>query len=107
MAKKPVPELWFKPVVQPECPLCERPIPPDQADEHHLVPKCKGGRVTETMHRICHRQIHALFTEGELETRYDTAEALLEHPEIKKFVSWVKKKPPGFYERSKMSNGKR
>lgn len=71
------------------------------------MPKLKGGRATETLHRICHRQIHALFTEAELAQRYNTAEALLEHPEMQKFIAWVKKKPDGFYESTKMSNRKR
>ena len=59
------------------------------------------------MHRICHRQIHALFSEAELAQRYSTAEALLEHPDVRKFVEWVKNKPLAFYETSKMSNRKR
>lgn len=100
-------QSWFVAPQEVTCPLCERPIPPDQRDEHHLVPRLKGGKETQTMHRICHRQIHALFTEAELAQRYNTAEALLEHPEIQKFVSWVKKKPDGFYESTRMSNRKR
>jgi len=34
------------------CPLCDRVIPPAQADRHHLVPKSKGGRRTEFLHDI-------------------------------------------------------
>ena len=83
----------------PICPLCGRPIPDAQKDAHHLVPKSKGGRATEFLHRICHRQIHALFSEGELAKRYQTVEALLAHPEIQVFVAWVKNKPDDFYER--------
>lgn len=85
------------------CPLCERPIPPDQRDAHHLVPKSKGGRHTEAMHRICHRQIHALFTETELARAYASVEALLAHPEMARFVAWVRTKPPGFIERTRKS----
>ena len=48
------------------CPICDRPIPDSQKDAHHLIPKSKGGKTTEYLHRICHRQIHALFTETEL-----------------------------------------
>jgi len=81
------------------CPLCGREIPESQKDAHHLVPKSKGGRATEYLHRICHRQIHALFNEGELAKRYQTVDALLEHPEIQAFVNWVKNKPDDFYER--------
>jgi hypothetical protein len=79
------------------CPLCERPIPPAQRDAHHLVPKCKGGRHTEFLHRVCHRQIHALLTETELARQYATVDALLAHPEIRRFVSWVQRKPDNFF----------
>ncbi len=93
---------WAAPApAEPVCPLCRRPIPPAQQDAHHLVPKSKGGRHTELLHRICHRQIHALFSETELARHYASAEALLEHPAIQTFVRWVQTKPPGFYERSR------
>ena len=85
------------------CPLCERPIPPDQRDAHHLVPKSKGGRDTEVLHRICHRQIHALLTETELGRDYASVDALLAHPQIARFVAWVRTKPPGFAERTRKS----
>ena len=79
------------------CPLCERAIPDSMKDAHHLVPKSKGGRQTQFLHRICHRQIHALFTETELARKYSTVEALLAHPEIELFVKWVKTKPDDFF----------
>ena len=85
------------------CPLCERPIPDPQKDAHHLVPKSKGGRHTEYLHRICHRQIHALFTETELARQYNHVGALLAHPEMARFVTWVRTKPEAFYERTHKS----
>jgi len=88
---------------QPEpllCPICERPIPETQKDAHHLIPKSKGGTETEYLHRICHRQIHALFTETELARQYNNVDALLSHPEMARFVAWVKGKPDDFYERT-------
>ena len=100
-------ESWYRPPEDVVCPLCERPVPPAQQDKHHLVPKLKGGKETEVMHIICHRQLHALFTEAELAQKYYTVEALLAHPEVAKFVAWVKTKPPDFHERTKMSNRKR
>lgn len=87
----------------PLCPLCERPIPPEQRDAHHLVPKSRGGRYTADLHRICHRQLHALFTETELARHYHTVEALLAHPEVAAFVAWVRGKPPEFHERTRKS----
>ena len=81
------------------CPICEREIPPAQMDAHHLIPRSKGGRETQYLHRICHRQIHALFTETELARRLNSADAIREHPQMQRFIEWVKNKPDGFYER--------
>ena len=85
------------------CPLCERKIPPVQRDAHHLVPKSKGGRHTEYLHRICHRQIHALLTETELARQFNSVDALLTHPDVALFVAWVKTKPDDFMERTRKS----
>ena len=86
------------------CPICERPIPPSQKDAHHLIPKSKGGNTTEYLHRICHKQIHALFTETELAQQYHHAQVLREHPEMKKFIQWVETKPNAFYEKTRKSS---
>ncbi len=85
------------------CPICERLIPEAQKDAHHLVPKSKGGKTTEYLHRICHRQIHALFSETELAVKLNTAAALQEHPEMRRFIRWVQSKPNHFYEKSRKS----
>lgn len=89
------------------CPLCGRPVPPSQRDAHHLVPKSKGGRHTAYLHRICHRQIHALFSETELARSYSTVEDLLADPDVASFVAWVRTKPDDFYERSHRSQRRR
>jgi hypothetical protein len=85
------------------CPLCGRPIPESQKDAHHLVPRSHGGRHTEYLHRICHRQIHALFNETELARHYASVDALLAHPEVARFVAWVRSKPDDFMERTRKS----
>lgn len=97
----PVPE------VLPVCPVCGREIPPSEQDAHHFVPKSKGGRETRLLHRICHRQIHALYGETELARRLHTAEALLAEPEMQKFVAWVRRKPMDFFEKSRKSVARR
>jgi 5-methylcytosine-specific restriction endonuclease McrA len=90
------------------CPLCDRFIPESQKDAHHLVPKSKGGKATEYLHRICHRQIHGLLTETELARNYNTVDALRAHAEMAKFIAWVKTKPDDFMQRvSKSSRLKR
>lgn len=86
------------------CPLCDRPMPPSQQSSHHLIPSCFGGKKTVDLHKICHNQIHALFSERELLNYYHTIERLKNHEKIKSFIKWVKKKPNDFYVKSKMSN---
>ncbi|MBV1776140.1 HNH endonuclease [Burkholderiaceae bacterium DAT-1] len=100
------PETWYVPPSVEICPLCGREIPASQRDEHHLVPRLKGGKVTTALHRICHKQIHARFTEAELARQYNSVEALLAHPDIQTFVAWVAKKPPEFAERAFKSKHK-
>jgi hypothetical protein len=108
MKRKPIePPAWHTPHEPERCPLCERLIPPAQRDEHHLVPKMKGGRITVAMHRICHRQVHALFSETELAREFSTAQALLTHEEVRKFVDWVKTKPDDFFERTRRAARRR
>jgi 5-methylcytosine-specific restriction endonuclease McrA len=85
------------------CPLCERFIPDSQKDAHHLVPKSKGGKNTQFLHRICHRQIHALFTETELARKYSSIVALAAQPELAIFINWVKTKPNDFFQRTSKS----
>ncbi|MFK7966887.1 MAG: HNH endonuclease [Burkholderiaceae bacterium] len=92
-----------KPEANPVCPLCDRPIPRAQQDAHHLVPKSRGGRQTHLLHRICHRQIHALLTETELAREYYTPEALRAHPGMQSFIQWVRSKPNDFYQRTSKS----
>lgn len=69
-------------------------IPGPSLNEHHLVPRSRGGRAKWTIHVVCHAKIHSVFTEKELATEYHTWEALREHPEIKSFLSWVTKQDP-------------
>ena len=92
--------------LQPEeviCPLCDRAIPKLQRDEHHLIPKSHGGRQTAVLHRICHRQIHAVFTETELARQYNSIELLKQQGEIVGFIAWVRLKPDDFFERTRKS----
>ena len=49
------------------------------------------------MHRICHNKIHTVFSEKEMAQYFHTAERLLEHDDIRKFITWVRKKDPEFF----------
>lgn len=90
------------------CPLCKREMVPGKSvDQHHLIPKLKGGTETIYMHKICHRKIHSLFTEGELKNYYHTIERLLEHEDIKSFVRWIQNKPLEFNDSHRVNHRKK
>jgi len=84
---------------QETCPLCRRPLG-EKREKHHLVPKSLGGRDMVTLHPICHRKIHSLFTDREIARDFATIDALRNHPEVARFVRWVKGKDPDFYRRT-------
>ena len=83
------------------CPLCSRPLGTVNIDDHHLIPKSFKGKEKQKVHRICHVKIHATFKERDLKNYYHTWERLKEHEEITKFIEWVAKKPPEYYDNSK------
>ena len=80
------------------CWLCARPIG-RRVEWHHPIPKSRGGRATVAVHPICHRTLHATFTNAELARRGAEAEALRQEPAIATFVDWVANKPPDFHAR--------
>ncbi len=81
-------------VAAPEpCPLCERPN--YNPTDHHMVPKTRGGKTTETLCRDCHKAIHATFKNKELERQYDTIEKLLAHEAFAKMIRFIAKQDPG------------
>ena len=93
---------YVAPVGPSYCPLCGRPLEPGPSvDEHHLVPRSQGGKAKSTIHRICHRKIHATLSERELAADYSHWAALQAHPEIAAFVTWVANKPATFYDNSR------
>ncbi|MFN2101193.1 HNH endonuclease [Altererythrobacter sp. MF3-039] len=79
-----------------QCWLCERLLG-RKVQHHHTVPKAKRGRETVPVHPICHRVIHAHFSNAELARIGGDRGALLAHEEVAKFLSWIATKPPDFH----------
>ena len=65
-------------------------------DRHHWVPKSEGGCETDAIHLVCHRMIHRVFDERALATAYADPAAVRAHPEIARFVAWVRRQPPEY-----------
>ena len=101
-----------------KCEMCARAAA--GLTKHHLIPRTrhknkknkKNFDRVEVKERViwicgpCHKNIHALISEKELEYNYNTLELLMEHPEVKKFVEWIKKKPANTRIKTKESKGK-
>ncbi|WAJ27192.1 hypothetical protein [Antarcticirhabdus aurantiaca] len=83
------------PVPEP-CWLCGRPLG-KRVEWHHPFPKSRGGRETVPVHPICHRTIHACFTNVELARRAESGEPLSDDPEMARFLDWIASKPPDFH----------
>lgn len=66
---------------------------------HHPLPKSRGGRDIVPLHPICHRTIHATFTNAEL-ARAGEADALRADPAVAKFLEWIADKRPDFHART-------
>lgn len=64
---------------------------------HHTVPKSKKGRNKVPVHPICHRAIHANFTNAELARFGEDHDRLMDNEVLAKFIAWVRKKPPDFH----------
>jgi hypothetical protein len=87
------------------CSLCRRPLD-GKVTRHHLYPQKSGrkkGRKAHakefpvvSLHKICHRMIHVLFSEKYLAEHLDTIEALSAHPEMHSFLDFIAEKPPSF-----------
>jgi len=86
------------------CVFCNRQT--GKENKHHLIPKSthknkvvKKAYTKEQKNetviacRDCHSTIHATISEKRLAFYYNTIEKILSHPEVAKFVDWVRTKP--------------
>ncbi|WP_372009326.1 HNH endonuclease [Paenibacillus chitinolyticus] len=78
---------------QGTCELCGRHEV--NRTEHHLIPKEKGGTFLSTALLCipCHKQIHALFTNEQLERGLHTLDALRGDERMRAFLKWIRKQP--------------
>ena len=82
---------------------------------HHLIPRTRHSNKRNQklfgrddvrtrladLCRPCHGFIHKVLSEKQMELEYNTVELLRSHPEIGKFVEWVKRRPAGLRVRSR------
>ena len=75
-----------------KCPLCKREGNEDLFEKHHLIPQNKKSK-TVFLCRQCHRQIHLMFTNGELKREFNTIGALQLSERMVRYIKWVQSKP--------------
>ena len=78
------------------CWLCARSLG-QRVEWHHPVPKSRGGREKQPIHPICHRTLHARFSNADLERIGGILSKLRADPEIARFLKWVANKDPDFH----------
>jgi hypothetical protein len=79
-----------------DCWLCGRALG-RKVEWHHPVPKSRGGRETVPLHPICHRTLHATFSNAELAKIGEDCEELTTNAEIARFLKWIARKPADFH----------
>ena len=74
-----------------QCPICSKNIESQFMENHHYIPKSKGGK-TENIFRLCgtcHDVTHLYIDINDIE-KYKTPESLLTNPLIDLYVKWIK-----------------
>jgi len=80
------------------CELCGRT---GHLHKHHLDPKKKKKVIKHPLHRDdtawfdidCSRMVHALISRSQMSKTYNTVEKLRQHPKIKEYIKWIRRKP--------------
>ena len=73
------------------CELCSRNV--EVLTRHHLTPKQRGGKNKGVAFfcLACKDMVHRLFTNKELERKYNTVEKLKATKRVQKYIKWVQK----------------
>ena len=74
------------------CAFCKRDV---ATREHHVVPRCKGGRETAATCNSCEDFIHKTWSHNELRDTFNTVEKILDDPRFQKFLAWLYKQQQG------------
>ena len=72
------------------CVFCNQNV---NTREHHIVPKCKGGRKTVSSCEMCEDFIHKTWSHNELRDIYNNVETILDSEKMQKFLKWRVKQP--------------
>ena len=88
------------------CELCLREA--QRYTVHHLVPRAQGGKFgpRARLCATCHRQLHAMFTEATLAKELNSLVSIRNHPEMRRYLKWMRKQKEGATFRVRRANGR-
>ena len=88
------------------CALCERLVPSHLITLHHLKPRERGGRAEHRtpLCKPCHKQLHATYSNKELDKGLDSLASLRQAPELQLFLNWIRKQKPDRNFQTTMAN---
>jgi 5-methylcytosine-specific restriction endonuclease McrA len=74
------------------CALCQRKV--SMITYHHLIPKQKGGKHTDTVPlcQPCHTTLHLTFTNRQLADEYNKIDKLKAAEPLQKYLNWISSK---------------
>ena len=75
-----------------QCAFCQRHVATGQ---HHIIPRCKGGRQTAPTCRSCEDFIHKTWSHNQLRDDYNTIEKIRADQRYQKFLKWLLKQKEG------------
>ena len=89
------------------CRLCEREVPKHLITLHHLKPRQRGGKAAHRtpLCKPCHKQLHATFSNKDLDALYDSIESLHAALPLQPFLTWIRKQKPDRNFRTTLSDG--
>jgi hypothetical protein len=58
--------------------------------QHHLIPRCKGGKETATCCQTCEDFIHNTWNNNELRNIYNNVKDILNTEQFQRFLKWRK-----------------
>lgn len=73
------------------CQICQRDVPDQYMEKHHLIPRVKHGKEKIDVCSPCGDQLHLLFDIRELKYEYNTLEKLLANERVQKWIKFVRK----------------
>ena len=83
-----------QPPISRRCPLCQRDIPCDLMERHHIKTKEVDRTATIPICNSCHNTIHALFSNKQIADGLDSLQSLRENEQFAKALKFIRKQSP-------------